>query len=219
MKAPIKVMVVDDHELVRVGIARLLGEDLEIKIVAAVGNGEEAVRSARDKLPDVILLDVGMPGIGSLEVVHKLRRLLPQTKIIILSAGTPDLLTARLLQAGAVGYITKEESLTELVKAVKLVYTGQRYIAPKVANQIALMSISETKATSFGLLTDRELQIVLMVVQGLPVQAIAEKLHLSSKTINSYRYSIFEKLNIYNDVQLTLIALEHGFIERPYCVE
>lgn len=209
----IKVLIVDDHELVRTGISRMLEDTADIQVVGVVNNGEDALTEAKNLDPDVVLMDVQMPGIGGLEATHRLRRQSPEIKIIAVTVCNDEPFPSRFLQAGASGYITKDTELADMLKAIRSVYAGERYLSPAIAQQLALRQIDRQGGTPFDALSDRELQIMLMVVKGESVQVISEKLCLSPKTINSYRYRVFDKLNIDNDVEFTLLALRYGMID------
>lgn len=209
----IKVIVVDDHDLVRVGIAKMLAEVEGIDVAAEASSGEEAIQLARNLTPDVILMDVKMPGIGGIEATKKLARQCPESKVVAVSALDDNPFPSRLLKAGAVGYITKGAELTEVVTAIKHAVAGKRYLSPSVATQMALDSIDPDSSSPFDQLSERELQICMMVINCEKVQTISDKLCLSSKTVNSYRYRIFEKLGVTGDVELTRLAIRHGMID------
>lgn len=212
MHHTISVLLVDDHDLVRAGIRRLLEDESDINVIAEASSGEDALKIARDLKPDVVMMDVKMPGIGGLETTRKLQRSHPQIKVLILTICDDDVFPGRLLQAGAAGYITKGASMDEMVQAIKSVYAGERYISPSIAKHLVLKSIDDHQKSPFDTLSERELQVTLMIIGGYRVQDISEKLFLSAKTINSYRYRIFEKLVVKNDVELTLLAIRHGLI-------
>lgn len=209
----INVVIVDDHDLVRAGIRKILAEVSGIKVVGEARNGEEAVKQVRQFNPHVVLMDVKMPGIGGFEATRKLLRMDPDLKVLVLTTVNNDLYPARLLQIGAAGYITKGSSMDEMVQAIRAVHTGQRYISPEIASQLAFRHVNDKEESPFDNLSERELQVMLMITKGIKVQDIAEKLCLSPKTVNSYRYRIFEKLGVKNDVELTLLAIRHGLIE------
>lgn len=217
----INVFVVDDHALVRLGIVRLLEDVNGIKVIGSASSGEEALRLARKTPPHVVLLDLKMPGIGGLETTRRLLRVQPDIKVIALSAFQDHPFPMRILQAGASGYLTKEASVDEMIQAIKKVYAGQRYISPEIAQQLALKSLSDSPndASPFDLLSERELQVMMMITSGLKVQEISNKLCLSSKTVNSYRYRLFDKLKIKNDVELTHLAIRHGLLDKEMMVE
>lgn len=209
----ITVLIVDDHELVRAGIRSLLASVSGVKVIAEAASGEEAVKIAREKRPNVVLMDVRMPGIGGLEATRKLLRADPDVKVIVLTVCDEEPFPSKLLQAGAAGYLTKGSALDEMVQAIHMVQQGKRYISPEVAQQLALKHLSDDKASPFDALSERELQVMLMITRGQKVQDISDKLCLSPKTVNSYRYRLFEKLNVHSDVELTHLAIRHGILD------
>lgn len=209
----IKVLLVDDHELVRLGIKRLLHDVPNLKVIGEASNGEDAVLLAKSLVPDVVLMDVHMPGIGGLEATRKMLRHNPDIKILALTIYEDEPYPSRLLQAGASGYITKGSDPEEMIRAIKTIHSGQRYISPTIAQQIAIKRFTKGEESPLDLLSERELQIMMMITQGQKVQDISKKLCLSPKTINSYRYRIFDKLSIHSDVELTLMAMRLGMIE------
>ena len=209
----IKVLVVDDHDLVRSGIARLLSDTKDIQVVGEAASGEEAVQMVRSLNPDVVLMDIRMPGIGGLEATRKVVRLDPDIKVIAVTACDDDPYANRLLQAGAAGYMTKGAEAEEMVRAIIKVKAGQRYISPEIAQRMALRPFQEGSTSPFEALSDREMQITIMIVNCHKVQEISDKLCLSPKTVNTYRYRIFEKLDIDSDVELTHLAMKHGVVD------
>lgn len=208
----IRVLVVDDHDLVRAGITRMLDDVPGIQVVCEAGSGEEALKKTRELKPDVILMDIKMPGIGGLEATRKLMRINPDLRIIAVTACEEDPFPTRLLQAGAAGYLTKGAGLTDMVQAIRQVFAGQRYISPSVAQQLALKAFQQGSCP-FDALSEREIQIALMIANCNKVQGISDKLFLSPKTVNTYRYRIFEKLSISSDVELALLAVRHGMVD------
>jgi len=209
----ITVLIVDDHELVRAGIRSLLSGVNGIKVIGEASSGEEAVKVAREKHPNVVLMDVRMPGIGGLEATRKLLRADPDIKVIALTVCDEEPFPSKLLQAGAAGYLTKGSALEEMVQAIHSVHHGKRYLSPEVAQQLALKHLSDEKASPFESLSERELQVMLMITSGQKVQEISDKLCLSPKTVNSYRYRLFDKLNVHSDVELTHLAIRHGILD------
>lgn len=210
----INVLLVDDHELVRTGIRRIIDEVRGMKVVGEVASGEEAFQFCRNEEPDVVLMDMNMPGIGGLEATKKIVRYCPDVKIIILTVHTEDPFPSKVMQMGAQGFVTKQTGPDDLIQAIRSVNVGQRYLAPDIAQQIALSKFSGSESEQpFDTLSERELQIMLMITKGQKVQDIADQLSLSSKTVNSYRYRMFEKLSINNDVELTHLAIRHGMLD------
>jgi len=208
------VLVVDDHDLVRTGISRMLADISGLQVIGQADSGEDAIRKARELKPDVVLMDVKMPGIGGLEATRKLLRSYPDLNVIAVTICEEDPFPTRLLQAGAAGYLTKGAALEEMVQAIRMVFGGQRYISPQIAQQLALKSFQPQLSESpFDLLSEREIQIALMIANCQKVQSISDKLCLSPKTVNTYRYRIFEKLSITSDVELALLAVRHGMVD------
>lgn len=208
----IRGLVVDDHDLVRTGITRMLADIDGLQVVGEADSGESALKLARELKPDVVLMDVKMPGIGGLEATRKLLRSHPDTKVVAVTVCEEDPFPTRLLQAGAAGYLTKGAGLDEMVQAIRLAFAGQRYICPQIAQQLALKSF-QPQGSPFDALSEREIQIALMIVGCQKVQIISDKLCLSPKTVNTYRYRIFEKLSVTSDVELTLLAVRHGMVD------
>lgn len=207
------MLVVDDHELVRSGISRLLTDAKGIEVVGEAASGEEAVQFAKEHSPDIILMDIRMPGIGGLEATRKITRHNPEIQVIAVTACDDNPYATRLLQAGAAGYITKGADADEMLRAIMKVKSGQKYISPDIAQRMALKPFQQDQTSPFDELSEREMQITLMIVGCQKVAEISEKLFLSPKTVNSYRYRIFEKLEIDSDVELTLLAMRHGLVD------
>ncbi|MDA0977689.1 MAG: UvrY/SirA/GacA family response regulator transcription factor [Proteobacteria bacterium] len=209
----IRVIVVDDHQLVRTGTRRLLEDCRGIEVVADAGSGEQAVELVRQHLPDVVLMDIQMPGIGGLEATRRCLRAHPEVKVLAVTIYDDEPYPSKLLRVGAAGYLTKRADLDEMLLAIRKIAVGQRYISAEIAQQMALRPYSEDQNSPFEQLSAREMQISLMVIMGHRVQEISEKLSLSPKTVNSYRYRVFEKLHVRNDVGLTRMAIKHGIID------
>lgn len=208
----IRVLLVDDHKLVRTGIRLILEETPDIRIAAEASSGEEAVRLARELKPDVILMDVNMPGIGGLEATRKLHAYDAALKVIAVTVHASEPFPLRLLEAGAQGYLTKDCAADEVVTAVRKVHGGERYITASIAQQLALAKLDGGKSSPFEKLSQREMQVMLMVITGQELQAISEQLHLSPKTVSTYRSRLFEKLDVSNDVELTRLALRYDVL-------
>ncbi|PCI73173.1 MAG: two-component system response regulator UvrY [Gammaproteobacteria bacterium] len=209
----IKVLIVDDHELIRTGISSMLADFDKIKVIGQAESGEEAIKLARELRPEVVLMDANMPGIGGLEATRRLIRFDPDIKVIAVSVHNEEPYPTKFMQAGAAGYVTKGVDISEMVKAIIQVKTGKRYITPEIAQQMALKALEPDSESPFDILSEREMQVMLMITQGQKVQNISDSLFLSTKTVNSYRYRLFEKLNIANDVELTHMAIRHGILD------
>lgn len=210
-----RILVADDHDLVRMGIVRMLSDVDGYEVVADVQTGEDALALTRTLKPDVVLMDVKMPGIGGLEATKKMCASHPEVKIIAVTACDDSLHPTKLMQAGAVGYVTKGAGFGEITDAIEQVIGGRRYMSHSVAQQLAARAYNEGRheETPFEKLSQRELQTAMMIATGQRAAAIADTFKVSPKTVNSYRYRIFEKLDIHSDVELTLLAVKHNFLD------
>ncbi len=214
----IRVLVVDDHELVRSGITRMLADNPDIDVIGQSSSGEGAIEFVRKQRPDIVLMDIRMPGIGGLEATRRILRIDDTIRVIVVTACADDPYPARVMQSGATAYITKGADIREMVRAIRMAHSGQRYISPEIAQKMALKQLGGDKEEDgelslFDRLSEREMQIALMVVDCQKVQDISDKLCLSPKTVNSYRYRIFEKLEISSDVELALMAVRLGLLD------
>lgn len=211
----IKVLLVDDHELVRMGMSRMLSDVSDITVVGEACNGEEALTQAKKLKPDVVLMDVQMPGIGGIEATRKLAYLFPQLAILVVTICEEEPFPSRILKAGAMGYITKGTDLQEMVLAIRKVASGQRYLSAEVAAQLASNWLEKDKITEspFELLSEREMRVAMMIVNCQSNQEIADSLFISPKTISTYRYRIYEKLDVDSDVKILHLALRFGLVQ------
>jgi len=209
----INVLLVDDHHLVRSGIRRLLDDAPGIKVIGEADSGEKAIRMARKKKPDVVLMDVNMPGMGGIEATRKMHKLYPEVKIIAITVYGEEPFPSQLLKAGASGYLTKGCDAEEMTHAIRAVHGGKRYISMDVAQHLAMTLLPGGEASPFESLSHRELQVMLMVTKGHKVPEISDKLCISPKTVSTYRYRLFDKLGVETDVELTHLAMRHGLID------
>ncbi len=210
-----RILVADDHDLVRMGIVRMLSDVQGFDVVGEAKTGEEAVRLARELTPDVVLMDVKMPGIGGLEATRKIQTACETAKVIAVTALSDELFTERLMKAGACGYVTKGAGFDEIINAINTVLRGSLYMSSDIAQQLALRNFAggKTEVSPFEQLSERELQTAIMIANGTKVNQIADSFCVSPKTVNSYRYRIFEKLNINSDVELALLAVRHKLLD------
>ena len=214
----IRVLVVDDHELVRSGITRMPADNPDIDVIGQASSGEEAIDCVRENRPDIVLMDIRMPGIGGLEATRRILRIDDSIRVIVVTACADDPYPARVMQSGATAYVTKGADIQEMVRAIRKAHSGQRYISPEIAQKMALKQLGgerdeDGELSLFERLSEREMQIAMMVVDCQKVQDISDKLCLSPKTVNSYRYRIFEKLEISSDVELALMAVRLGLLD------
>lgn len=210
-----RILVADDHDLVRMGIVRMLEDVSGFEVVGEAKTGEDAVKLSRELRPNVVLMDVKMPGIGGLEATRKIMTACESTKVIAVTALSDDLFPERLMKAGASGYVTKGSGFDEIINAINTVQSGSLYMSSAIAQQLALRNFSGTRPdqSPFEMLSERELQTAIMIANGARVQEIADSFCVSPKTVNSYRYRIFDKLNINSDVELALLAVKHKILD------
>lgn len=210
----VDLLLVDDHALFRFGLKSVLASADDIEVVGEVADGEAALDFVRDRVPDVVLMDVNMPGIGGIEATRRIVHVAPDVRVIAVTAMSEEPFPNQLLDAGARGYLSKGCPADELFKAVHDVAKGRYYISSDVARKLALGRIATQDETSpLKLLSPREMQVLLMIVQGQGNQQISEALFLSPKTISTYRHRLFEKLDVANDVELTHFAIRHNLVE------
>lgn len=210
----IKIMLVDDHDLVRTGLKRLINDVEGFRVVTEAASGEEALQEAKINDIDIVLMDINMPGIGGLEATKKLLHIKPALKIIGVTMHDDEIFPQRLLKAGAVGYLTKGSDINEMIHAMREVVANRRYICPDIAQQIALTQTTDFQISPFETLSERELQVMIMLMDGQKVNLISDKLSLSPKTVSTYRHRLYVKLGVQNDMELARLAMQHGFIDN-----
>ena len=209
-----KVALIDDHDLVRLGIRRMLSELPDVEVIAEGASGEEAITLVRSHSPDVVFMDIRMPGIGGVEATCRILSQSPDTIVIGLSAASDELYPSQLLRAGARGYITKNANSDEVKTALSTVLSGEKYVSPQIAQRMAVGRLTGVAGESpFAQLSERELQIAEMITGGHRANEVAAILMVSPKTVNTHKYRIYDKLNVTNDVELTLAAVRHGLID------
>lgn len=211
----ITVALVDDHQIVRSGIRRLLEDEPGILVAGEASSGEEAVELVRESAPRVVLMDVHMPGMGGLEATRKLLRIEPQLGIIALTVHMCEPYPTRLMGAGALGYLTKGCDHGEIRRAIDAVCEGKRFVSADIAREMALSGLDgATDSGPFDKLSQREVQVMRMVTEGRSKQDISDTLFLSPKTVSTYCTRLHEKLGVSNDVELTRLAIRYGFVNE-----
>lgn len=207
----IRVALVDDHSLIRMSLSHLLADVPGIDMIWQANSGEEALLRVRAESPDVLLMDLDMPGMGGHEAALRLLKTAPDVRIVMLSVTDDGPLPGRLLQAGVSGYMSKGAELDELVMAIRRAAMGKRYVSPGLAQQLALQQNMPACAENpFNQLSEREMQVLSELINGKRVQDIAEQLCLSPKTISTYRSRLLQKLGVDNDMALARLALQFG---------
>lgn len=209
---PIRIMLVDDHAVVRMGFRLLLEGSPEMKVVAEAESGEEALRTYAEVRPDVLVLDISMPGIGGLEAVSRLLAREPDARVLVLSAHEDTMHPRRALKAGALGYLSKRSAAEELIQAIRQVYQRKTFIEPALAQQMAVQQLSGDR-NPVEVLSDKEFKVFLALARGESVLEIAEVLHLSPRTVGTHLYNIKQKLGASNQADLAIIAIRNRLIE------
>lgn len=210
--AGIKVMLVDDHAVVRMGFRLLLEDAPDIEVVGEAESGEEAVRQFQALAPDVLVMDISMPGIGGLEAIERVLSKERQQKILVLSAHEDVMHAKRVLKAGAAGYLTKRSAADVLIEAVRTVCADKIYVEPGIARELAIEQVSGSK-NPVDALSEKEFKVFLALAKGQSVQQIAEVMSLSPRTVGTHLYNIKQKLGASNSAELAIIAIRSGLIE------
>ncbi|MFM1891718.1 MAG: hypothetical protein RLZ44_795 [Pseudomonadota bacterium] len=211
----IKILLVDDHELFRTGLRSILQGMPEVEILGEASTGEDAVDWVRRNPPDIIMMDLNMPGIGGIEATRKIGRINPAVKVIAVTVLSDDPFPAQLLDAGAWGYVSKGCPAAELFDAIGAISRGEHYISSDVARKLTLSKLTGARhMAALSKLSARELQVMMMITRGQSTQDISDSLFLSPKTVSTYRHRLFEKLDVANDVELTHYALRHGLLDQ-----
>ncbi len=212
----IRVFLIDDHALVRTGIKMILAGETGIEVVGEADSGETALPLIRQLKPDVVLCDLHLPGVSGLEVTERIVKGDHGTRVVIVSVLEDGPLPKRLLEAGASGYVGKGGDAQELVRAVHDVALGRRYLGSSIAQNLALANL-EGSDSPFDALSPRELEVALLLTQGLRQEDIAKRLCLSAKTVNTHKARLFEKIGIQDNIALARLASQYGLLEpaRP----
>lgn len=208
----INVMLVDDHAVVRMGFKMLLESAADIKVIAEAENGETAIKSYMEHKPNVVVMDITMPGMGGLEAIERILAKDSSAKILVLSAHEDSVHPKRVLNAGAMGYLTKRSAAEELIKAIRMVATGKKYIEAGVAQQMAIQQLSGDQSP-VDVLSEREFEVFMSLAKGKTTNEIAENLFLSPRTVGTHLYNIKQKLNAQNSAEIALIAMRSGLLE------
>jgi two-component system invasion response regulator UvrY len=206
----IRLMIVDDHELLRLGLRQIFSEYHDVEVVAEAGDGEAAIRLCREVQPDVVILDITLPGLSGFELARRLKMNKPAVTILALSVHDTSPYPERMMEAGASGYITKGCSVSELMQAVRTVARGGRHIGSAIAQKMILSNMDGQNGTPFDALSSREMEVLVLLAEGHRLAEIADAMHLSPKTVATYKYRIFEKLETRNDVEVTRLAMRYG---------
>lgn len=208
----IRILIVDDHAVVRTGFRLLLEEADDIEVVAEADSGEAACKQFEQVKPDVVMIDITMPGMGGIEAIKRIMSNDRQAKILALSVHEDISHPRRVLQSGARGYLTKRRAPEELIEAIRKISTGATIIDPELAQRMALADASG-ETTPLAMLSEREFEVFEKLALGASVADIAKDFHLSPSTVGTHLYNIKQKLNVTNQAEMTLLAVRHGLIE------
>jgi two-component system, NarL family, invasion response regulator UvrY len=210
----IKVLLADDHSIVRAGLRRIIEESGDMVVVAEASDGQDAIREIQKTSPDVAVIDISMPGLDGLEVISRIRPTHPKLPVLVLTMHEEDQYVIRVFAAGANGYITKRSAPEQLVNAIRKVHTGGRYINGSAAEALALHMAKGTPGqTLLDTLSNREIQVLRRLAMGLTTREIAEAYNISVKTADTYRFRLLKKLNLRNNTELTRFAIQNGLVE------
>ena len=208
----INVMLVDDHAVVRMGFKMLLESDSDVKVIAEAESGEQAIQRYMEFKPHVVVMDITMPGIGGMEAIERILAKDNAAKILVLSAHEDSVHPKRVLNAGAVGYLTKRSAAEELIKAIRTVAAGKKYLEASVAQQMAIQQLSGDQ-NPVDVLSPREFEVFMALAKGKTTNEIAETLFLSPRTVGTHLYNIKQKLNANNSAEIALIAMRSGLLD------
>jgi DNA-binding NarL/FixJ family response regulator len=208
----IRILIVDDHVMFREGLKQILAKHSDMHVVDEAGNGQEVLAKVLRQKIDVVLLDITLPGRNGPELLSDIKKMKPDLAVLVLSMHPEDQYAIRMMKAGALGYITKESAPEELIAAIRKVSTGRRYISSKLAEEMAVALDANTPKLPHLALSNREFHVMRMIASGKTIKEIAEELTISEKTVTTYRARILEKMNLHNNTELTLYAIENKLL-------
>ncbi|MGB2905761.1 MAG: response regulator transcription factor [Candidatus Aminicenantaceae bacterium] len=213
----IKVVLADDHTIVRKGLRSLLDAEVDMDVIGEAGDGKEAIELVGQLKPHIVVMDIGMPVLNGLEATRRIIKKHPDTKVLILTMHTNEEYVFEILQAGASGYIIKKAAPTELVAAIRAVKQGESFLSPSISKKVIEEYLQrageEKREDAFDLLTDREREVLQLIAEGLSTREIAEKLFISTKTVETHRMHMMEKLDLHGTADLTRYAIRKGIVD------
>ena len=217
MPNPVRIMLADDHTIVRQGLARLLEEHQDLKVVGEAVNGQIAVEKAEKLKPDIIIMDIAMPRMNGIEAAKRIRKLVPETKIIILSMYSHEHYIHELLECGVSGYLLKDSSGQDIIRAIRAALKNETFLSPSISKKVVDSYLSPTKSSSkaelYKTLSNREREVFQLIAEGHPTKQIAGMLCVSVSTIKSHRAKIMEKLGIESSLKLIHFAIQLGLVD------
>ena len=213
IKSDIRVLIVDDEAMIRTGIRKILQEDTMINVIGEAGSGESSVDLARKLEPDVALMDISMPGYGGIEATRKILFQSKNTQVLALSVHSDEYYPSRILSAGASGYITKGVEASEMIAAIKSIYAGEKYISKDIAKKLRSRKVLG-RDRLFDCLSPKEIKVCAELVSGRSLAELADRLDITLDTAKNIRASIFDKLDISNEVSLVHLAIKNGLLDK-----
>jgi two-component system, NarL family, invasion response regulator UvrY len=208
----IRILIVDDHVMFREGLKQILAKHSDMHVVDEAGSGQTAMEKVLQHKLDVVLLDISLPGRNGPELLSEIKKRKPEIGVLVLSMHPEDQYAVRMMKAGALGYLTKESAPEELISAIRKISTGGRYISSKLAEEMAVALDTNSPKLPHQTLSNREFQVMRMLASGKSLKEIADEMNISEKTVTTYRARILEKMNLHNNVELTLYAIEHRLL-------
>lgn len=209
----IRIILADDHSIVRHGLSQLLRQEKDIEVIAEAGDGHSAVELTKDLVPDVVIMDIGMPDLNGIEATRQIIKLLPSIKIIALSMHSGKKFILEMLNAGASGYLLKDCALEELTNAIKTVVAGKTYLSPSISDVVVqdyVQNYPQARASAFSVLSQREREVLQLLAEGKTTKQIAKRLHISPKTVEAHRLRVMDKLGMDSIAKLTKYAIQEG---------
>jgi len=214
--AIVRVLLAEDHTIVRKGLCSLLDGEAGIEVIGEAEDGRQAIKKVEQLLPDVVLMDIAMPGLNGLEATRQIKKRFPEVKVLILTMHANEEYIFQILRAGASGYVVKQAAPSELVSAIQAAYRGESFLSPSISRKVIEEYIRQAEATaekdSYDQLTNREREVLQLIAEGHPNREIAEMLHISVKTVETHRAHLMDKLDIHSTAELTQYAIRKGVI-------
>jgi len=210
--AKINILLVDDHSVVRMGFKMLIENESDMVVIGEAESGELGITAFKEHKPSIVVMDITMPGIGGLDAIERIIAFDKKAKILVLSAHEDSVHPKRALSAGALGYLTKRSAAEELIKAIRSVNSGTKYLEPAIAQQMAITQISGEN-NPVEILSDREFEVFMDLAKGKSTNEIADTMCLSPRTVGTHLYNIKQKLNANNSAEIALIAIRSGLLE------
>ncbi len=208
----IKILIVDDHAIIRSGSKKIFSDVQNMKVVGDAANGRDAIEFVKNNLVDIVLLDVALPDMNGLDIMKEMKSIKPRLKVLVVSMHSEQTYALRFFRSGAAGYITKDRPIPELIEAIKIVMSGQKYINPLIAQQLIFDLGFDSEKPPHEKLSDREFEVMCLIASGKTVTQISNELFLSSRTVSTYRARILEKMELKNNAELTYYAVKQDLV-------